>query len=142
FAYVTTHAAAKGTRVIVMAHRTEIVDQISTALDTMGVRHGRIQPSHNMTGDSVQVGMIQTIARRLDHITPPELLILDESHHAVSKSYLNILAAWPSAKILGVTATPQRLDGRGLGSVFSAMVCGPTCADLIAEKWLAPYTYL
>ena len=66
FAFITTHAAAKGNRVIILAHRQEIVDQISVALTAMGVPHGRIQPGYAATGDLVQVGMVQTVARRLD----------------------------------------------------------------------------
>jgi hypothetical protein len=65
FAFITSHAAAKGKRVIVLAHRQEIADQISIALAAMGVTHGRIQPGHAMTDDLVQVGMVQTVARRL-----------------------------------------------------------------------------
>jgi len=142
FSYITTHAAAKANRVIIMAHRSEIVAQISEALDVMGVRHGRIQPGHNMTDDLVHAGMVQTVARRIDLIPAPRFLIIDEAHHAISKSYRDIVSAWPDAKILGVTATPQRLDGRGLGAIFDHMVLGPTPAELIAGGWLAPYTYL
>jgi DNA repair protein RadD len=58
FAYIIAHAARKGNRVIVLAHRQEITDQISTALAAMGVAHGRIQPGYPMTGDLVQVALI------------------------------------------------------------------------------------
>jgi DNA repair protein RadD len=71
FAYITAHAAAKGNRVIVIAHRQEIVDQIAAALTAMGVPHGRIQPGYPMTGDLVHVAMVQTLARRPDTIPAP-----------------------------------------------------------------------
>ena len=142
FAYITTSAAAKGKRVAIVAHRTEIVGQISDALDSMGVRHGRVQPGHNHTNDPVQICMIQTAVRRLDWMDAPDLIIVDEAHHAISNSYQAMLTRWPSAKILGVTATPQRLDGRGLGRMFDDMVLGPTPSELIKSGWLAGYDYL
>lgn len=142
FAYITASAAAKGNLVYIVAHRAEIVAQISVALDAFGVRHGRIQPGHTMTDDPVQVAMIQTLARRIDKIQPPKLLVVDEAHHATSATYTTVTAAWPTVKILGVTATPARLDGRGLGTEFDAMVIGPTVADLIAAGHLAKFRYL
>jgi DNA repair protein RadD len=141
FAEITLRAAAKGNGVIILAHRQEIVDQISVALWRMGVQHGRIQPEHPMTDQLVQIGMVQTVARRLDTITEPKLLIIDEAHHAVAGTWTKILAAWPNARVLGVTATPERLDGRGLGDVFEMMVCGPDVQELIGEGYLAPFHY-
>src|SRR5690349_369903 len=87
FAYITAHAARKGNRVIVLAHRQEIADQISAALTAMGVAHGRIQPGYPMTADLVQVAMVATLARRLEAIPEPPLLVIDECYHAVSDTY-------------------------------------------------------
>lgn len=141
FAYIVTATAAKGNTVVIVAHRSEIVDQIGMALDRMGVRHGRIQPGHSMTSDPVQVAMIQTLARRLDKVTEPSLLVVDEAHHGVAGSWQTVMSAWPKCKVLGVTATPRRLDGKGLKSAFDAMVLGPTMADLIRDGFLAGYDY-
>jgi DNA repair protein RadD len=85
FAYITAHAARKGNRVIVLAHRQEIADQISAALAALAVAHGRIQPGYPMTGDLVQVAMVQTLARRMDTIPEPALLVIDECHHAAAE---------------------------------------------------------
>lgn len=142
FAYITTAAAKKGNRITLLAHRTEIVAQISQALDRMGVRHGRIQPGHTMTDDLVQVAMVQTLARRLDRVVQPNLLVIDEAHHGVAGTWKAITEAWPTSRILGVTATPQRLDGRGLDDAFDTMVLGPTVKTLISAKHLASYRYL
>lgn len=142
FSYITTGAAAKGNSVYIVAHRAEIVAQISIALDRMGVRHGRIQPGHTMTDDLVQVAMVQTLARRLDRVPPPKLLVIDECHHAVAGTWDRVTAAWPETKILGVTATPARLDGRGLGNAFDTLVLGPTVRALIDGGHLARFTYL
>ena len=142
FAYITEHAAAKGNRVIVLAHRQEIVDQIVTALTAMGVPHGRIQPSYAATDDLVQVGMVQTVARRLETIPAPALLVVDEAHHAVAGTWAKITSAWPDSKVLGVTATPERLDGVGLRDAFDTMVVGPDVRELIDAGYLARFQYL
>ena len=142
FAYIAGSAAAKGNRVTIVAHRSEIVDQISAALDRLGVRHGRIQPGHAMTDDPLQVAMIQTLARRLSKIQMPQLLVVDEAHHAVAGTWKIVADALAQARILGVTATPRRLDGTGLGAAFDAMVIGPSMADLIRDEFLAAYDYL
>jgi DNA repair protein RadD len=142
FVYITPHAAAKGKPVMILAHRQEIADQISAALSAAGVTHGRIQPGYAMTSDLVQVGMVQTVARRLDTLLEPTLLVIDECHHSVSKTYAKIAIAWPNAKVLGVTATPERLDGIGLGEAFDEMVLGPDVRELINAGYLAPFRYL
>jgi superfamily II DNA or RNA helicase len=142
FAFITTHAAAKGNRVIILAHRAEIVDQISWALAAMGVAHGRIQPDYDRTDDLVQVGMVQTVARRLDSIPEPTLVVIDEAHHAVAGTWRRIAEAWCRAKVLGVTATPERLDGVGMRDAFDVMVIGPDVRDLVDAGYLAPTRYL
>src|SRR5262249_17557053 len=135
-------AAAKGNRVIILAHRAEIADQISLALTAMGVGHGRIQPGHPRTDHIVHVGMVQTVCNRLADIPAPALLVLDEAHHAVAGTWCKVAAAWPNAKVLGVTATPQRLDGVGLRDAFDVMVLGPGVRELIDAGHLAPFRYL
>jgi superfamily II DNA or RNA helicase len=142
FAFITTHASAKGNRVIILAHRAEIADQISRALDAMGVAHGRIQPGHERTDEPVQTGMVQTVARRLQTLAEPALVVIDEAHHAVAGTWRKIATAWPNAKVLGVTATPERLDGVGLRDAFDIIVIGPDVRDLIDAGHLAPFRYL
>lgn len=142
FVYIATSAAAKGKRIVILGHRTEIVEQISSALDDMGVRHGRIAPGHTMTTDPVQVAMVQTLGRRIARVPPPDLLVIDEAHHGVAGSWATVAEAWPTARILGVTATPQRLDGRGLGAAFDEMILGPSMRELIEAGYLADYDYL
>jgi DNA repair protein RadD len=142
FTYLTELVVRASKRVYIVAHRKEIVRQISKALDRLGVAHGLIMPDHKQTDDLVQVCMIQTLANRLDQLEPPYLLIEDECHHVVSGSYQKVRAAWPKAFALGCTATPERLDGRGLGDAYDGMVLGPSAAELIGMGSLAPYIYL
>jgi DNA repair protein RadD len=142
FTYFTEQVVGRGKRVFIVAHRKEIVRQISKALARLGVAHGLIMPDAKPTDDPVQVCMIQTLANRLDQLEPPDLLVEDECHHVVSGSYQKIRAHWPRAFALGCTATPERLDGRGLGDAYDAMVVGPSAADLIRMGSLAHYVYL
>lgn len=141
FSYITHSATQKGKRVYIAVHRSEIIDQICKALTAFGVAHGRIQPGRTLTSDPVQVCMIQTLSRRLDMIPHPDLLVFDEAHHALTASYQVVAERFTGAKILGVTATPERLDGRGLGAVFDQMVEGPSTRWLIENNFLADFEY-
>jgi DNA repair protein RadD len=141
FSRIIRGAAAKAKRVLVLAHRVEIVEQIGAALDREGVAHGLIAPGAPETGHAVQVGSVATLARRLGAWEDAfDLVVIDEAHHAVAGSWEKILAAMPNARILGVTATPERLDGRGLGDVFETMIEGPSTGELIAAGFLSPFT--
>jgi superfamily II DNA or RNA helicase len=87
------------------------------------------------------VASVQTLVRRLDKIHPPQLIISDECHHAGAATWSKVFNKFPQANILGVTATPVRLDGKGLGrssgGFFDSMVNGPTVAWLIEQGFLA-----
>ena len=139
FTYMGHAAAAKGKRVLILAHRVELIDQISDTLTRFGVEHGAITSGRSMNSMPVQVGMMGTVSRRLDKITPPDLIIVDEAHRAVGATYQSILKHWQAAYALLVTATPARTDGRGLGAVADEMVIGPNTQDLIAAGHLSPY---
>ena len=84
---------------------------------------------------------VQTAARRLDRLPSLDFIVADEAHHAVSPSWARVLAHWPRAKVLGVTATPARLDGKGLGIAaggsFDHLTIGATVAELQADGFLA-----
>lgn len=140
FSYISAAAAKKG-RVLILGHRIEIVEQISAALFNFGVPHGKIWPGMRQTYDHAQVGMVQTVARRIQRMHAPDFIIVDEAHHAVAGAWQKIIAAFPEAKVLGVTATPQRLDGQGLIKVFDSMVIGPTVKQLIELGFLSGFQY-
>jgi DNA repair protein RadD len=142
FSHIAEQAMRKGRTVVIVAHRRRIVNQISAALDRLGVAHGVIAPKHPMTDHPVQVGMIQTIFRRLDRIAEPDLLVVDEAHHGVAGTWERVSSAWTRARILGVSATPERLDGKGLRPAFDEMVIGPYPRELIERGALSDYEYL
>ena len=138
FAHVASGAAARGRRVVIVVHRRELLRQASRALANAGVAHGLIAAGTPETAASVQVASVDTLVRRLDRVGLFDLVVIDEAHHAVAGTWVRMLEAFPEAFVLGVTATPERLDGRGLGGVFDAMVSGPSVADLTAAGWLVP----
>jgi superfamily II DNA or RNA helicase len=140
FSYITRNAVNHGHRVLILVHRQELLRQSSATLSRWGVPHGVIAPRHPMTGQMVQVASVYTAARRVHRIAAPNLIIIDEAHHVVAGTWQKIIEAFPRAKILGVTATPSRLDGRGLGrhvgGVFDDIVIGPTISELIEGGYL------
>jgi superfamily II DNA or RNA helicase len=140
FTYVAASLAAKQRRAWILVHRQELLTQTSRALTQWGVEHALISPQYSFQPHAqLQVASVQTLVRRLDKLPAPDLIICDEAHHAVSPAYRTIIDRH-GAKLLGVTATPARLDGKGLGDVFSKMVIGPTVADLTRDGFLAPAT--
>ena len=137
FSYIAEQASRKGNRVLVLVHRQELLDQASRA---MPVPHGRISAGKAMDlSHAVQVASVQTVARRL-HLLPRDffqLLVVDEAHHTTAGTWARVIEHFSQAKLLGVTATPIRGDGRGLGEHYQAMVEGPTAQQLTDEGYLA-----
>jgi superfamily II DNA or RNA helicase len=88
FSYICNGAQARGNNVLILAHRQELLDQISAALQQFGVRHGFIAAGYPERKAMVQVGSTQTVIRRLQSIHPPRLIIIDEAHHATKKNTL------------------------------------------------------
>jgi len=144
FSYICQHAAARNNSVLILAHRAELIDQISTTLKAFDVEHGimsagsKLRPTQQQR--SVIVGSTQTVINRLDRLSP-DLIITDEAHHATSVNTLGrIYKHWYNVHRLGVTATPCRLSGEGLGDCYDSMVQGPTTQQLIDSGDLSPVT--
>jgi superfamily II DNA or RNA helicase len=141
FSHIAEQAASKGSRICILVHRQELLRQASASLQSLGVRHGLISPRHPMDLSAhVQVASVQTLARRLHKLPSSlfQLLVVDEAHHSNAGTWAKVLDHFQAARVLGVTATPCRTDGRGLGEWYSEMVLGPTAAELTAAGFLAP----
>jgi len=145
FASIADQAAAKEKRVLILVHRRELLRQTSRTLDDFGVAHGSISAGMStFQGHRVQIASVQTLVKRMERLRwRPDLIIVDEAHHATGKTtWGQVLAYYDDARILGVTATPQRLDGQGLGvvagGIFDHMIQGPTVAELTARGYLSP----
>jgi len=132
-------AVGRGKRVLFLCHRRELVRQSSRAFWKSGVPHGMVMAGKQMSRVQANVGVINTVANRIDRMEPPDLIIVDESHRSVSPSYLKLFRAWPDAKVVGLTATPERTDGKGLGEVYDAIVEGPSMRWLIDSGYLSDY---
>jgi len=128
--------------VLVLAHRREIITQTSGKLHGNAVAHGLIQagfPRRQL--ERVQVASIQTLHRRAIHtgkmeLPRADLLVIDECHHCPAKTYRAIIDVFPNAVLLGLTATPARGDGYGLGGIFHAIIEAPQVAELIEQGFL------
>lgn len=139
FCYVAQNAASRGNRVLILVHRKELLLQCSASLDRFGVKHGLIASGYAWLPHKVQVASVQTLVKRLDRLSwKADLIIADEAHHAVAGSWNTILRAFPNARVLGVTATPCRADGRGLKDAFDDVVLGPSLAELTERGYLSP----
>jgi DNA repair protein RadD len=140
FCDIAARTVAKGGRVVILVHREELVEQTCDALALAGVPFGVIAAGYSENPDApVQVAMAQTLVNRLNRLHDVRLLIVDECQHIVASTWLTILAALTDTPVLGVTATPERLDGKGLGDVFDELVIGPSVKDLIAAGWLSSF---
>lgn len=141
FSYIASRARERGKRIGIFAHRAELLDQISRTLKQFRVPHGMI--TAGVTVDrrhSVYVCSAQTYARRGVQVPPFDLGVIDEAHHCTSGStWGKCMDRSPGARWIGVTATPERLDGRGLGETFDDMVMGPSVSSLIEAGNLSPY---
>jgi DNA repair protein RadD len=140
FVHAAQKAIALNQRVMILVHRVELVDQTCEALTAEGIAFGVIAAGYpeNPTAP-VQVAMVMTLINRLHHLKNVAFLIIDEAHHIMAATWQQIMSAAPRARVLGVTATPERLDGKGLHEAFDELIIGPTVKELIAQNWLAPF---
>lgn len=140
-AHMLATAAAKGKRAWFCVHRKELLDQaVQTFVEAADIHTGIVAAGYPQDPSApVQVCSVGSLKRRLASLQPPDLLVWDECHHTPSASWAAIADALPNAHQLGLTATPQRLDGKGLGGYFDKLLLGPTVATLIAEGYLSPY---
>ena len=157
YAQIAHGAASKGKRILILEHRKELIKQAGVAMARIGVRHRVIAPvdkiaycraaqlkevGYSMIDRAAQVAVasIQTLARRMDWLDEfrPDIVIVDEAHHCVAGTWLNVTERTEYAVQIGVTATPIRTNGQGLRVVYENLVLGPSMADLIADGYLVP----
>lgn len=158
FCYIADGAQRKGRRVMILVHRKELLMQASMSLASLGIRHCLIAQNAHIReimsqhmrelrtcavdqSASVAVASVDTLINRLSRIPAPDLIICDEAHHCVAgNKWGRIVAYYENARLLGVTATPVRTDGKGLGrhagGMFDDMVLGPSINDLIEQGHL------
>lgn len=128
---------AAGAKVLFLAHRRELIRQAQSKLAEAGIKPGimlaDVDPDEMA---DVQVASVQTLWRRRATLPPADLVIVDEAHRSRARTYQSLLARYPRAAVVGLTATPCRTDGRGLGNIFDTMVSCPQVAELIDQGHL------
>lgn len=145
FAKVAEECVSNGDRVLILAHRGELLDQASDKIQkACGLMCATEKAEQTSIGSwfRIVVGSVQTLMRekRLKRFSPNYFnkIIIDEAHHALSDSYQNVLNYFSSAKILGVTATPDRGDKKNLGQYFESLAYEYTLPQAIKEGYLSP----
>ncbi len=136
FTYMAHKAWKRGKKIVVICHKESILDQISDTFNVFGIPHGIIKGMRKKDlSQPVQICSVQTLTRRLAAgklSLDADLVIMDEAHHAAAGQWSYLFDYFKGAYFLGATATPCRLDGKGLGELFEFMVLGPTVKDLIS----------
>jgi superfamily II DNA or RNA helicase len=145
FAHVIADRVAQGDRVLVLAHRGELLDQAADKLEKATGLRCATEKAQDTSLDSwyrVTVGSVQTLMRqkRLEQFEQDHYgtIIVDEAHHSISDSYRRILDYFEGAKVLGVTATPDRGDMRNLGVYYESLAYEYTLPKAIKEGYLSP----
>ena len=143
--YIASRLAENGKQALVLVHRRELVRQFAKTLTQAGLgdQYGIIAAGCAETRWArFQIASVQSINRRETHWLKPNLVIVDEAHHVKAKTWENVLNRFPSTRVLGLTATPGRLDGKPLGDHFDALVQGPSIVELVERGHLAPMRVL
>jgi DNA repair protein RadD len=141
---IINRAVERHHRVLVIAHRREIIAQTRDKLIANGVTPGIVLAGSEKElrpFASVQVASIQTLharAIRSNRMPMPAAtwVFIDEAHHGPARTYQAVLERYPDATIIGLTATPVRGDGRGLGNIFDQIIEAPQVAELIVGGYL------
>lgn len=145
FAKVTEECVRKGDRVLILAHRGELLEQAADKIHkTTGLMCATEKAEESCLGSwfRIAVGSVQSLMREKRLSQFPEdyfnTIIIDEAHHSISESYQRILQHFPDARVLGVTATPDRGDMKNLGQIFDSLAYEYTLPKAIKAGYLSP----
>ena len=140
--------AEKGKRILWLVHRRNLVYQMRDVLQQFGLEPGIIMAGNDPDMDNqVQIGTIQTYRKRADlyeydrYFMNFEVLLIDECHRSLSKTYREVIDIYNDSILIGCTATPMRSDQRGLGEVYDKIVAPVSVSELTADGYLSPPRY-
>lgn len=123
----------------IIAHRKELVAQIEQTIETFGLPVDHKHPDNCQ----VRVYSIQWLSRHVDEMDyEPSLIVIDEAHHALAKTYSAVMNTYPQAMKLGMTATPCRMNGKGFTDLFDTLLYGKQINEFIKDGYLSPYDYI
>lgn len=129
-AEIARRTTAKGNRILFIVHRKEIVDQVK-----------RTFAEQNAKMEFCQIGMVQTFTRNIGKLAKPDVILVDEAHHALAKTYMKVLDAFPEAVKLLFTATPVRMGRLQLDQIATDLVEGKQIQELMDTGFLASFRY-
>lgn len=129
-AEIARRTTANNKRVMFLIHRKEVLQQAVKTFDKQDVN-----------SNLLTAGMVQTLTRRVDKLPTPDVILVDEAHHALAKSYQNILNKFPKAIILLFTATPHRTGRVQLDRIADDIIVGQSIHELTEKGFLAPFRY-
>ena len=129
-AEIARRTTNNGKRVMFLIHRKEVLQQAVRTFDKQDVNP-----------DLLTAGMVQTLTRRVDKLPTPDVILVDEAHHALAKSYQNILNKFPKAIVLLFTATPHRTGRVQLDQIADDIIVGQSIHELTEKGFLAPFRY-
>lgn len=131
--HIVKQAVNDGARVAIIAHREELLTQAANKVSAIAstpvgiIKHG-YKPDYERP---IQVASVRSLVNRLEKLGNFDFLVIDEAHHSTASTYRKIISAYPDSYLLGVTATPIRLDGSGFRDSFDELVCGISVRELI-----------
>lgn len=135
------HASQRGYPCWFLVHRRELIEQsVITLTESAGLSLGIVAAGFpGNRHELIQVCSVQTLANRRHLLQAPKLIVYDEAHHVAASTWSTIFSAYTDAVHIGLTATPERLDGTGLDGFFKKLVLGPSVKKLIDDGWLSKY---
>jgi superfamily II DNA or RNA helicase len=146
FGAAARRAIDEAQRVLIIAHREELIRQAAGHLgqwcDPSGKMIGIVKDGHKLHPERpIQIASVQSLGSRRSALGKFGLVVIDEAHHSTSATYRSAIESCPNALILGLTATPTRLDGEGFEDIFDSLICGVTTAELIEQGHLSKFKY-
>ena len=130
FAYMAEQSQSRGNTVWFLVHRRELLDQTIETFQRF-----------NIPLKTIHIGMIATYANHPERYPKPDFIIFDEAHFSMATTWQKLIDQYPEAFIVGLTATPCRLDGKPLGATYDDMIVGISTRELIQEGYLSHYRY-
>lgn len=143
----TYKLAHKDIKILIVAHRTELLDQISATLNKFGISHGFIQGAREQyLWKRVQIGSIMSLLTDKNYYNVCrqkfDYIIVDEAHHSLADTYVRLFELFPNAKKLGVTATPWRLNHESFLSLYQYLIVSPQISWFINNNLLSDFDYV
>jgi len=137
--YLAQQTVANGRRFMFICHRAELVEQTHKTWEKYGIPHGFVAAGRPSSLSAASIASVDTLKNRLAMLPEPDVCVWDECHHLGAAGWQLVMDHWQRCRHVGLTATPWRLDGTGLGRQFDHMVRGPSVSWLMERGFLSAY---